>query len=409
MRAGSDKNSEIVLSVSEYLERLNLALGAETGFVQGEVTEFKVGAKWVGFTLKDSGNSNLVVSPPSGGQAAILKCVMHAHIFRRLGVALEDGMEVKVYGVPRVSKGWGSLGFWVESIEPVGEGSLKKAFQLLLKKLEAEGLFARKRPFPEFISRVGVISSREGVVLQDLRKNLRRLNLRVSFMHAQVEGAGAVPGILRALEYFAKSYDDYDCVVIIRGGGSLESLQAFNNEKVARAVYAMPIPIIAGIGHDVDAPITALVADRDGSTPTVVAYIINSTWDRLTTGLSVMERELLANMDMAIYRCKDDMNRRFLGMTKFIERLKSSYERFYAGLLRGIACIDNELARARDVLLRVNKLLTLANPLRNLKLGYSLTSNNKGRVLRSAKQVKKGDRIETRLASCSIKSEVIIV
>ena len=113
MRAGSDKNSEIVLSVSEYLERLNLALGAETGFVQGEVTEFKVGAKWVGFTLKDSGNSNLAVSPPSGGQVAILKCVMHAHIFRRLGVALEDGMEVKVYGVPRVSKGWGSLWFWV--------------------------------------------------------------------------------------------------------------------------------------------------------------------------------------------------------------------------------------------------------------------------------------------------------
>src|SRR3989344_31411 len=201
----SVKNGEIVLSVSEYIERLNLALGGEAGFVEGGVTEFKASAKWVGFTLKDSQSS--VERPPTGGltaTSAVLKCVMHAHMFRRLGVAIEDGMRVKVYGVPRISKGWGSLGLWVESIEPLGEGSLKKAYELLFKKLTLEGLFARKRELPEFISRIGVISSRDGVVLQDLRKNLRRLSLRVSFVHTQVEGAGAVPGILRALQHFAR-------------------------------------------------------------------------------------------------------------------------------------------------------------------------------------------------------------
>src|SRR3989344_5235749 len=145
--------AEIILSVGEYLDRLNLALGVEAGFVQGEVTEFKESAKWVSFTLKDS--PNLALGTLSDGQNAVLKCVCAIYTFRRMGVALEDGMAVKVYGTPRVSKGWGSLGLWVESIEPVGEGSLKKAYELLVKKLTAEGLFARKRELPEFISRIG--------------------------------------------------------------------------------------------------------------------------------------------------------------------------------------------------------------------------------------------------------------
>jgi len=234
--------AEIILSVGEYLDRLNLALGAEAGFVQGEVTEFKESHKWVSFTLKDK------------DVAAVLKCVCAIYTFRRMGVALEDGMLVKVYGKPSVSKGWGSLGLWVESIEPMGEGSLKKAYELLVKKLTAEGLFARKRELPEFISRIGVISSRDGVVLQDLRKNLAKLGMSIKFVHTQVEGAGAAPGILRAIRYFsplrqgfagqAQHDNEVDVVVIIRGGGSLESLQAFNNEEVARALFSLPIPVM---------------------------------------------------------------------------------------------------------------------------------------------------------------------
>ena len=393
--------NEVVLTVAEYVDRLNIALGVEAGFVEGEVVGFKESAQWVFFTLQDSGEGGL---PRQGG---VLSCGLLAHEYKRIGVRIEDGMKVKIFGNPRITLKSGRFGMWVKSIEPVGEGSLKKAYDLLLKKLKGEGLFERKRDLPEFVSRIGVISSREGVVLQDLRKNLRKLGLKITFVHTQVEGASATPGILRALRYFAERHDDYDVVVLIRGGGSLESLQAFNNEEVVRAMFAMPIPVIAGIGHDVDAPIAALVADREGSTPTAVAHIINATWDELLQGLPRIEADLLGSMDNALYQAQNSVAHRFEQMSKFIERLKSSYERFYAGILRGIARIDNEFSRAKDVLVRVDRLLGLVNPLRNLKLGYSLTTDSKGKLIRSAKQVKKGVVLETRFSDGKIESEVI--
>jgi len=397
--------NEIVLSVSEYLDRLNVALAPEAGFVVGEVTEFRASVKWVGFTLKDS---NLDPRIPSGS-VSVLKCVMHAHMFKRMGVVLEDGMVVKCYGTPRVSKGWGSLGLWVESIEPVGEGSLKKAYELLLKKLKSEGLFERKRVLPEFITRVGVISSRDGVVLQDLRKNLRKFNFRIDFVHTQVEGVAAVPGLLRALRYFAKNYNSYDCVLLIRGGGSLEAMQAFNNEEVTRAIYACPVPVIAGIGHDVDVPIAALAADAMASTPTAVAHIINSTWDSLILDLPRLRERLLNSFNIFLYKTKDEIEKLFEQMTRFIEKLKLTYEKLLSTFTKGVTRIDNEIARTREFMVRIDKLLSLVNPLRNLKLGYSITTNLSGQVLRSVKQVKKDDIIKTRVTDGSLESDIRIV
>src|SRR3989344_7812653 len=279
---------DIILSVSEYLERLNLALGGEAGFVEGEIMGFKESPQWVFFSLKDEGKD------------AVLPCGLLAHEYRRIGVRIEDGMRIKIFSNPRISIKSGKFGMWVKSIEPVGEGSLKKAYELLFKKLQLEGLFERKWPLPEFITRIGVISSRDGVVLQDLRKNLAKLGLDFKFVHTQVEGANAVPGILRALEHFAKCSNAYDVIVIIRGGGSLESLQAFNNEEVARAIYAMPIHVIAGIGHDVDVPLAALVADGMASTPTAVAHMINSTWDTLVLDLPNLARDVERGMTEVI-------------------------------------------------------------------------------------------------------------
>ena len=403
------KDNNIVLSVSEYLERLNVALSGEAGFVEGEVIGFKESSQWVFFSLQDTGDEARQGSAGSlPRQGAVLSCGLLAHEYLRIGVRVEDGMKVKIFGNPRITPKSGRFGMWVKSIEPVGEGSLKKAYELLLKKLKNEGLFERKRELPEFITRIGVISSREGVVLQDLRNNLRNLGIKISFVHAQVEGVDAVPGLLRALQYFAKNYyNDYDCVVIIRGGGSLESLQAFNNEEVARAIYAMPVPVIAGIGHDVDVPIAALVADVEASTPTAVAHIINSTWDSLALGLPIIIREIENSMDFALHRSKENIIRRFSQMTGFIEKLKTNYERLIATFKRGIARIDNEFARIRESISRISKLLDLANPLRNLSLGYSISTNSQGKVLRSVKRIKKGEIIETRLSDGKIESEVI--
>ena len=384
---------EIILSVGEYLDRLNLALGVEAGFVQGEVTEFKESHKWVSFTLKDK------------DVAAVLKCVCAIYTFRRMGVALEDGMAVKVYGTPRVSKGWGSLGLWVESIEPVGEGSLKKAYELLVKKLTAEGLFARKRGLPEFISRIGVISSRDGVVLQDLRKNLAKLGMSIKFVHTQVEGAGAVPGILRALDYFHQSTSDFDVLVVIRGGGSLESLQAFNNEEVARALFSLPIPVIAGIGHDVDVPIAALVADAEGSTPTAVAHIINDTWSALVVGLPQLERDLERGMQNLISGIKQKVALLEQKMFSYFTRIFRSFDQMLARLSRGTNAIGVRLKLIREQIGRAEGLFALADPMRHLRLGYSITMVG-GKVVKKRGDVNMGDTLETRFSDGSIETKV---
>ncbi len=403
-------NNEIVLTVGEYLERLNIALAPEQGFVEGEVTEFKTSTKWVSFTLRD----NLEPKVPSGGgQGAVLKCVLFAGKFRSLGVALEDGMRVKVYGTPRISKGWGSLGLWVETIEPVGEGSLKKAYDLLNKKLLDEGLYARKRELPEFISKIGVITSRDGVVIHDLLTNLPKLSLNVDLVHSQVEGANAVPSILKALKYFAtqiashKDKDKYDCVVIMRGGGSLESMQAFNNEEVARAIFAMPVPVIAGIGHDVDVPISAMVADLAVSTPTAVAREIGDSWSALTEGLPRLEDNILRGMGDLIERAKNSLSKRFEQMTRFIVTLTRGYEQALSAYKRGVERLGVYIANTKERVIRIEHLLTIADPMRNLRLGYSLSTDSNGRVIRSVKNVKKGDKISTRVADGAISSQVL--
>ena len=139
------ESGEIVLSVSEYLERLNLALGGEAGFVEGEVMGFKASPQWVFFSLKDENKD------------AVLSCGLLAHEYRRIGVRIEDGMRIKIFGNPRITAKSGRFGMWVKSIEAVGEGSLKKAYELLFKQLTQEGLFARKLALPEFISRTSLL------------------------------------------------------------------------------------------------------------------------------------------------------------------------------------------------------------------------------------------------------------
>ncbi|MBI3631874.1 MAG: exodeoxyribonuclease VII large subunit, partial [Candidatus Vogelbacteria bacterium] len=163
-----EKNNEMVLTVSQFLDSVNFVLASGRPNIVGEISEFKISNKWVSFSLLDR------------EEKAILKCVMGIWDFKRVGIEIEDGMEVKISGTPRITKSYGSFSLWVDRIEPVGEGSLKKVYQLLLKKLELEGLFARKRELKSFVSNIGVISSRDGVVIHDFLNNLKPLDLKIS-------------------------------------------------------------------------------------------------------------------------------------------------------------------------------------------------------------------------------------
>lgn len=390
-----NKGGELILTVGQFLDSVNYILSTGRPFVVGEVSELKVTDKWVSFTLQDR------------EEKAILKCVMGIWEFRRIGLELEDGMEVKVGGGPRITKSYGSFALWVTSIEPVGEGSLKKAYQLLLKKLETEGLFTRKRDIPNFISSVGVISSKDGVVIHDFLKNLRPLDIKVNFLNTRVEGKDAVDQLANAVAWFNKKMPELDAIAIIRGGGSLESMQAFNNEVLCREIFASKIPIIAGIGHDVDVPIACMVSDVSVSTPTAVANLINSSWDPLTFDLPRLEGVVMSGYELSLKRVQNKAQNFVIEMVGHIKSVFINFDLLSDRIIKdAVRNISNLIERKFNIIDRAEKVINIANPERSLRLGYSLTTDSTGRVIRDIKKIKRGDVIKTLLANGSIESKI---
>lgn len=253
----------VQLSVSDYVALTNQTL--EYAFssvtIVGEVAEFKVSqGKWVSFKLKDAGAS--------------VGFFMGIYSMR---VPIEDGMKLMVVASPKLStKGYFNL--TVRSYKPVGEGSIKKGFELLKAKLEAEGLFApaRKRSLPRIPSYVGVITSSESAAYADFCKiiNERWGGLRVEVAHTQVQGEPAADQMIGALRYFNTLEELPEVLVIIRGGGSAEDLNSFNDERLARAIAESRIPTLVGVGHEIDHTLADMIADVRASTPTNAAEIL---------------------------------------------------------------------------------------------------------------------------------------
>ena len=254
--------------------------------IEGEVASFKINQqKYVFFDLKDS--------------EATVGCFMSVY---QLRIAIEDGMRVVVVASPKLTQ-WGRFSLTVRSIRPSGEGSIKKSFELLRAKLAEEGLFAleRKRVLPSMPSHLGVISSTGAAGYADFIKILddRWAGLQVDVAHVQVQGDVAADQMIRALRYFSELEEPPQVVALIRGGGSADDLAVFNDEKLVRAVAASRVPVIAGIGHEVDESLVDLAADVRAATPSNAAQLlvpdkqaIRNDVRRLVTGLAPrMERE----------------------------------------------------------------------------------------------------------------------
>jgi len=409
--------AEKTFSVTEYLDLVNELLGPLHVSVEGEVTDLKVLPQWVFFSLKDAEDGT------------VLRCGLHSGVYRRLGVNMEEGMMVKVAGYGKLSPKTGNFGFWVSKIEPVGEGALKRAYELLLEKLKKEGLFERKRDIPQFISHIGVISSKNGVVVQDLMENLEPLGIRVDFVHSGVEGADSALEIERAIRYFNKKDDKPQVLVLIRGGGSLESLQGFNNEAVVRALYASPIPVLVGIGHDVDAPIATLVADWSASTPTAVAHVINDSWAPLTERVPVLaskvlqsfERELQAlshKVAFATRGIQHGMKQIFVRFGRYEQSLIRAKERTQVILRRHREEADRTMKRvcervklalenSRQRTVAYERLITMSDPARILTRGYGVVYNASGKVVKGVGDIQEGEMVTTRVADGTFDAQVI--
>ncbi len=281
--------NEVSLTVSQFVEICNQTL--DYAFpdlvIEGEVASFKVNqGKWVFFDLKE-------------GEASV-NCFM---VISQLRVALTDGMKVRVRATPKLTK-WGKFSLTVRQVMPMGEGSIKKSFELLKKKLTAEGLFdpARKRVIEPGLHKIGVISSTGAAGYHDFIKIIsnRWGGMVIQMINTQVQGLAAPEQIIRALEYY-NVRAEVEAIVIIRGGGSADDLAAFNDEGMARAIAASRIPVMTGIGHEVDESLADLAADVRASTPSNAAERL--TFDRreilqrINLNLENLRRTILTQID----------------------------------------------------------------------------------------------------------------
>ena len=279
--------SDHVYTVAALLREVNSLL--EQGFsgvrVEGEATNVNPSARGhVYFTLKD--------------ESAAIDCVLWASKAKRLKFRLEDGLAVLVRGSLTIYAQRGRFQMVVDDVQPQGVGALQLAFEQLKKRLEQEGLFAleRKRPLPALPNRVGIVTSASGAALQDMLKVLRRHHfLEVIVAPAAVQGAGAADEIAAAITRLGTS-SRANVIIVGRGGGSLEDLWAFNEEAVARAIASSPVPVISGVGHEVDFTIADFVADVRAATPTQAAEIVVARLEeqerRLFDAREVLRRDI---------------------------------------------------------------------------------------------------------------------
>ncbi|MDO4979189.1 MAG: exodeoxyribonuclease VII large subunit [Candidatus Saccharibacteria bacterium] len=330
---------DVELTVSQFIDTCNQTLeyAYPSVVITGEVSSFKVNQnKWVFFDLKDEESS--------------ISCFMTLWDLRQ---PLEDGMKVKVLCSPKLTK-WGKFSVTVKRIQPIGEGNIKKSFELLKKKLEKEGLFApeKKRPLPKPISKIGVISSTQAAGYADFVKilNERWGGLEVQVCHTQVQGLIAADQIIRALNYLNER-SEVDVIAIIRGGGSADDLSVFNDEALVRAIAASKIPVITGIGHEVDESLSDLAADVVASTPSNAAQML--TPDRVA-----MKR----NLEDKIVGIRQKISSEIQLIENSIQNKNDELKRI---ILSKIELLENKLKSTR-------KILDSLNPEIILEKGYSI-------------------------------------
>jgi exodeoxyribonuclease VII large subunit len=282
------------VSVSELTRAIKGALEARFGqlAVEGEVSNCR---QWssghIYFTLKDD--------------AAQIRAVMFRTTARLLKFKLEDGLRVVVRGRLAVYDAKGEYQIIADAIEPHGLGALQAAFEQLKRRLSAEGLFeaSRKRPLPVLPRRIGVVTSLDGAAIRDILRVLtaRQPTARVVVRAARVQGEGAADDLVRALRAIVR-VPEVDVVLIGRGGGSAEDLWAFNDERLARAIAASPVPVISCVGHEVDFTIADFVADLRAATPSNAAELVVDRADNFCARIDQAERRLQSVMETALAR-----------------------------------------------------------------------------------------------------------
>jgi exodeoxyribonuclease VII large subunit len=411
--------------------------------VQGEISNCREAQSGhIYFTLKDD--------------RAQVRCVFFKQQQRGIKFRPEDGLQMTVRGSLSVYETRGEYQIYVENLEPIGLGALQLAFEQLKKRLEAEGLFdpARKKPLPMLPNHIGIITSPRGAAVRDVVRILTRRfpNVHLTVYPVRVQGEGSAEEIVNALKFFnAKKL--VDVLILTRGGGSMEDLWAFNEEIVARAIFASEIPVISGVGHETDFTIADFVANVRASTPSAAAELVVQTrreFDKhiadLRETLAGLIRYRLLEFSRRVHELSarrgfrrpldllrqqrqraDEMTSRLaLGLRA---RLEQSRKRFTAAQLRiasfdfrmkiaafrlrlekrtaelGVR-IERLLRKKRDRLEKLTLQLQERSPLRVLERGYAIATDAAGNLLRSTENVALGDTVAIQLHRGRLTTEV---
>jgi exodeoxyribonuclease VII large subunit len=435
------------LSVSQLTARIEKAIKAgvpASVLVQGEVSNFKLhaGSGHAYFTLKD----------PS----ACIDCVMFKSDALTLKFTPADGLELVATGRVGVFAQRGRYQFYATSLQPLGQGALELARQQIMARLQAQGLFdaERKKDIPPYPQRIVLVTSSQTAAVQDMLKVLRRFPfLHVRVYHVPVQGDGCAEKMAAALEHI-NALRCADVILLGRGGGSLEDLWEFNEELLAHAIAASRVPIVTGIGHEIDVSIADLVADYHAHTPTEAAQVVTQYWraardvldashlrlaremqgclqharqrlahaerheffrrplDRVNQLRQVIDDRQRALNLVVTHRLRDQSDR----VARLDARLRERHPRHLTALAsQRVSALATRLARATTHALqsRTRELDLIAarlhaiNPAEVLKRGYSLTTHKKtGQIIRDPAQVKPGETLLTRLAQGEIESTV---
>ena len=367
--------------------------------VRGEISNYKLypsGHHY--FTLKD--------------ENAALKCVMFKSNATRLRFRPENGMKVIAMGRITVYPRDGAFQLYCSAMTVDGVGDLYAAFEQLKKKLAAQGLFApeHKKPLPPFPGTIGIITSSAGAAIHDM---LRILNKRypltqVRLLPVRVQGAEA-PGEIAAAIRYANHYRLADLLIVGRGGGSIEDLWAFNDERVAYAIYHSEIPVISAVGHEPDVTISDYVADLRAATPSNAAELAVPDQDALRLNLDAMSNAMVSSLSRQVKAARQHLkvlsaSQALRSPTGYLEQRSQSVELLKNRL---VAAQNQNITRARQRFIAQISKLEAMSPLKVLTRGYSMAQTQRGEVVRSINQVELGERIRIRLSDGTISATVM--
>lgn len=354
-------------------------------WITGEISNYKFHTSGhMYFSLKDQG--------------AVIKCVMFRTQNSRLKFRPEEGMRVIARGYVSVYPQGGSYQLYVDAMQPDGTGALYMAFEQLKIKLESQGLFdeSRKKKIPLLPNAIGVITSPTGAVIKDITQilNRRYYNTRLIVYGSAVQGAEAPAQLIEGIRYFNKK-KNVDVIILARGGGSLEDLWPFNDEKLAIAISQSEIPVISAVGHETDFSISDFVADLRAPTPSAAAELVMPEKKALKDALALVEKRLINCLTNGLKRERDRLARLQSARSlqkplDIINQKRQSMDTIERNL---ILLGRTGLERARNSLKTAVAQLNALSPLTVLSRGYGVIHDVDGRLVRSVKKLKSGDKL----------------